>query len=1176
MRRCGSCGAESPTRARFCGSCGAALAARCASCGETLEPGQRFCWSCGSAAEPAGAVHQDTVVGNGSPVEGHLAERRVCSVLFCDLVGFTTLSETRDPEEVREVLSRYFEVARQLIARYGGIVEKFIGDAVMAVWGTPTAKEGDTERAVRAALDLVAAVESLGAEVGAPQLAARAGIVTGEVAVTIGAQGEGMVAGDAVNTASRVQSVAGAGGVLVDEATKKLSEGGLAFRPEGTFELKGKERPEPLYRAVRVLGGVGGTQRGDSLEAPFIGRDVELRTLKDLFHSSAERRTPRLVVVTGAAGIGKSRLAWEFEKYADGIADTILWHRGRCLSYGEGVTFWALAEIVRQRFGIKEEDPTDTAAEKLAEGMVRFVEDEEERRYVGSRLSRLLGVPYRADANVVLSQEELFAGWRLFFERLAQVAPVILLVEDAHHADEGLLSFLSHLVDWIRDLPVFVLLFARPGLEAIDSGFGVGRNRSTLSLDPLDDASMSALVSALVPGMPEREVATIRARAQGVPLFAVETVRSLIDRGVVRREGDVYVLAGDVGELQVPETLHALLAARLDALPADVRTLVADASVLGTSFPEEALVEISGRDQATVRDALSELVRRDVLEVYADPLSPERGAYRFSQEMLRRVAYETLSKKDRKQRHLAVAGHLRAAFANDGEEIVDAIARHYLDALSYGPNDADVSEVTGEALHQLIRAAERADRSGAQKRSAESYALAAAIAPDIEAAALAERAATAYLDHGDADASIRLAEDAIARYQACGEDRSAARMRSKMGRAMAAAGRVTEGREALVAALGVLRDPPGADTVEALVHFSAHEALHGDASVARELVTEALALGQALDAGPALFARLFVVNGQLAGHENRSIEAEGYMETATRLAERSGDLGLLAFVQVNLSDSLSRLDPARAAEAASSAAAHARRTGRRQNLAIALTNLGVALMELGRWDEAAAAFTPAEEEDLVAHPVLRRFAAWLAALRGDASVAEAVVRDVAGAAFGDDPQTSAEVGIVAALGASARGDDPAALAAAMEVLEFRFELGVGQETQRWAWPLAARTARRMNDATSVQELLAMLDGYAVGHLPTILRAERAFLSALLAAEAGRADADDVVVALQSLRDAGNPYQLGHGLCDFAAAFGHHPLAEDAVAEVEGIARSLGCVPLVERAVTLGRARAFAT
>ncbi|MGH3288825.1 MAG: ATP-binding protein, partial [Streptosporangiaceae bacterium] len=416
---------------------------------------------------------------------------------------------------------------------------------------------------------------------------------------------------------------------------------------------------------------------------------------------------------------------WEFRKYTDGLAEQVWWHTGRCLSYGQGVAFWALAEIVRQRLSIAEEDPAEVAAGKLAVGLDRLVPDQAERAYAGLRLGRLLGVAFAGDDGGPLGREELFAGWRLFFERLAAGGPVVMLVEDAQYADAGLLDFLDHLTDWARDLPIFVLVFARPELGRARPGFGAGRNRITLTLDPLDPASMDALVEALVPGMPPGARAAVTAQAQGIPLFAVETVRSLIDRDIVQPVEGRYRLVGDVGELAVPDSLHALLAARLDALDPGVRQLVADAAVLGSSFPADALVAVAGQDETVVRAALAELVRREVLSVSADPLSPEKGSYGFAQNMLRQVAYDTLSRRDRKARHLKVAAHLRAAFPGDGEEMAEVIARHYLDALEAIPTDPDAGQIRGQAIAALTRAAERAARTGAPARAAASYVTAA-------------------------------------------------------------------------------------------------------------------------------------------------------------------------------------------------------------------------------------------------------------------------------------------------------------------------------------------------------------------------------------------------------------------------------------------------------------------
>jgi class 3 adenylate cyclase len=389
---CPNCGSANDAGRKFCGECGTRLAAACPNCGTVNGPTARFCGECGtglaganagvggapavphapgSAAggfqAPAGAAVPGAP-GAARPTTGPVAERRLVSIMFADLVGFTTISEGRDHEEVRDLLSRYFDASREIIERYGGTVEKFIGDAVMAVWGAPTAHEDDAERAVRAALDVVNAVRGL-----APGLEARGGVLTGEAAVTIGATGQGMVAGDLVNTASRLQSVAPSGVVLVGESTQRATANAIAYEAAGDQLLKGKATPVPAFRAIRVVGERGGRGRSDRLEAAFVGRDSELRLLKDLFHATARERRVRLVSITGQGGVGKSRLAWELRKYADGVVDRVWWHEGRSPAYGEGITFWALGEMIRSRADLIEtDDPTVTRA-KITESVARFI-----------------------------------------------------------------------------------------------------------------------------------------------------------------------------------------------------------------------------------------------------------------------------------------------------------------------------------------------------------------------------------------------------------------------------------------------------------------------------------------------------------------------------------------------------------------------------------------------------------------------------------------------------------------------------------------------------------------------------------------------------------------------------------------------------------------------------------
>ena len=381
---CPTCSTENPESGKFCNGCGVSLLEACASCGTANAPSAKFCSECGVPLQTeASAVTQ--AAATAAP---RVAERRVVSVLFVDLVGFTAASEERDAEETRELLTRYFEVARTTIGRYGGTVEKFIGDAVMAVWGAPIAQEDDAERAVRAALELAATVPGLD-----ESLRARAGVLTGEAAVTVGAEGQGMVAGDLVNTASRIQSAAEPGEVLVGESTKRASEAAVSYADTGEHELKGKAEPTQLWRAVRVVAGAKGALRSTGLEGPFVGRDRELRLVKELFHGSGDEKRAQLVLVTGIAGIGKSRLAWEFEKYIDGLAGDTFWHRGRCLSYGEGVAYWALAEMVRMRCRIVEDEEPEAARAKLRLALEEYILDAEERAWVEPRLAHLLWRP---------------------------------------------------------------------------------------------------------------------------------------------------------------------------------------------------------------------------------------------------------------------------------------------------------------------------------------------------------------------------------------------------------------------------------------------------------------------------------------------------------------------------------------------------------------------------------------------------------------------------------------------------------------------------------------------------------------------------------------------------------------------------------------------------------------
>ncbi len=382
---------------------------------------------------------------------------------------------------MRETLTRYFDLATDVIGRYGGTVEKFIGDAVMAVWGTPVTQEDDAERSVRAALELVDAVQALG-----PGIQARAGVLTGEAAVTLGATNQGMVAGDLVNTAARLQSAAQPGTVLVGESTMRAASAAITFEPAGEHELKGKAEPITAWRAIRVVAERGGRGRTDALEAPFVGREDELRLLKDLFHATGREGRIRLVSIMGPGGIGKSRLSWEFSKYADGVTEPVWWHVGRSPSYGEGITFWALGEMVRRRAGLAADDDDATTRARIGETVREHVPDEEERRWIEPALLALLGIGAESSAS-----EQLFAAWRTFFERMAETGTLALVFEDLHWADTGTLDFIDHVLEWSRNSPIFIVTLARPELLDRRPDWGAGkRSFTSLYLEPLATDAM--------------------------------------------------------------------------------------------------------------------------------------------------------------------------------------------------------------------------------------------------------------------------------------------------------------------------------------------------------------------------------------------------------------------------------------------------------------------------------------------------------------------------------------------------------------------------------------------------------------------------------------------------------------------------------------------------------------
>jgi len=892
---CAGCGVENRPGRKFCVQCATPLVAACPSCGAAFDPGDAFCGECAAPlvggrglgahagahlGAHAGATQSATPppARSGAPATPAVAERRLVSVLFADLVGFTPFAEERDAEDVRDTLTRYFDVASDVVARYGGTVEKFIGDAVMAVWGAPTAREDDAERAVRAGLELVDAVRALG-----PTIQARAGVLTGEAAVTLGATNQGMVAGDLVNTAARLQSVAPPGAVLVGEPTMRAASAAIAFESAGEQTLKGKEAPVPAWRALRVVAQRGGHGRADLPEPPFVGRDEELRLLKDLIATTGRDRRPRLVSITGPGGIGKSRLAWELEKYVDGISETIWWHRGRSPSYGEGITFWALGEMVRRRANLAEDDDEATTRERIRATVAEHVPADEDRRWVEPALLTLLGFePAPAGGRDVL-----FAAWRIFFERIAERGTTVLLFEDLQWADTGLLDFVEHLLEWSRNVPLLVVTLARPELDDRRPDWGSKtRNLAKLALQPLTDEAMRALLDGFVPGLPEAAIRAILARADGMPLYAVETVRALVADGRLERDGAAYRPVGELGELAIPDTLRSLIASRLDALdPAD-RSLVADAAVLGQSFTLAGLTAISGIDGETLAPRLRLLVRRELFDLEIDPRSPERGQYHFVQSLIREVAYGTLARRERRARHLAAARYFEAL---GEDELAGALASHYVAAHEASTEGAEADAVAIQARLALSGAAERAATLGAHDEAVAYLRSAIVITADpaerFELLLRAARSSNTATRHVEAEA---LARDAIELAQHAGDASARGRGQELLGEILIDGGHAPEAAAVLDQAVADYPET-GSDEVRASLLVNLSRALMRSGQPARSVAAADHALDLAEHLGlRQIVAEAFNNKGSALGQLGRKLEALALLRAAVDVAHDGG------------------------------------------------------------------------------------------------------------------------------------------------------------------------------------------------------------------------------------------------------------------------------------------------
>jgi len=696
----------------------------------------RFCRSCGTpvaGAAPPGpaAAAAATHLANATPpapspsasTASGITERKVATMLFADLVGFTSLNESADPELVQALVTRAFDRLSAEVERYEGLVEKFAGDAILAVFGVPTVHEDDAERAVRAALEMQSAMLTLAVELraeGRPELSLRIGIETGEVLVDIGRAGterDRMVTGDPVNTAARLQSVAPPGHIVVGPSTYAATRELVDYEELPPTPLKGKALPVAAWRAVRVKARRGGVRPALGMEAPLFGRDEEIGLLKETVRRIAADGRPHLVTVVGSAGVGKSRLTWELEKYLDGLPEAFHWRKGRCLAYAQA-SFSALADAIKSDARILDDDAPATAAAKLDVrlGELRAAGDEP----LAQSVRALLAIGPASG----LAREDLFEAWRRYLGLIARIDPLVLVQEDIHWADEGLLDFIESLARW-GEGPILILCLARHELLERRPAWGGGvPNAASIVLEPLGASEVGQLVDALLAGgLPDDLRSRVVALADGNPLFAEELVRMFVDRGVLRFTDGAWQLAQPVDEVEIPGSIQAVLAARLDALPAAEKRAAQDASVVGRVFWDALIAHLSRQGSGPT----AELLRRLRVKELVVPRQPSALAgaaeFGFRHVLIRDVAYDSLPKRERAAKHLDVARWAETALADREDEMVELLAAHYLAALRYdeefaGPDPDRLRELRARTSAYARRAGRRAGEIGSKEAAA--------------------------------------------------------------------------------------------------------------------------------------------------------------------------------------------------------------------------------------------------------------------------------------------------------------------------------------------------------------------------------------------------------------------------------------------------------------------------
>jgi class 3 adenylate cyclase/tetratricopeptide (TPR) repeat protein len=820
----------------------------CRTCGQTNSDGAEYCASCGNPLAADAETRE---------------ERKAVTILFCDLVEFTSRFDQADPEDVRETLATYHRRVRREIERFGGTVEKFIGDAVMAVYGAPVAHEDDAQRAVFSALRIPPAIEELNETNRDLPLAVRIGVETGVAIVSVGPgkPDEGIAIGDVVNTASRLQGVAPIGGILVGEGTHRLTKDVFDYEPLDPVQVKGKAEAQRVWVAKAARSRFG-AELQRRLPTPFVGRGDELELLKHTFARARREPSVQLVSLLGEPGVGKSRIIRELFSYLDDQPELVaVWRHGRCLPYGEGVTFWALGEIVKAQAGILESDDARTARSKLSVSVATLVEEPAEQEWIGSRLAPLIGLADSKTDHV--EQTESFTAWRLFLEAIASQRPLVLAIEDLHWAQAAMIDFIHHVLEWSTGYPMLILCSARPELLQLDPQWGGGmRNSVIVSLTPLSDAETRTLLESLLPSDTSADIYELIAeRTGGNPLFAEEFVRMLQDRSV-----GTTVTRKDVEPLidSSPESLEALIAARLDTLPFDKKSLLQDAAVIGRLFWPTAVAAVGGTDLEGVRAGLRDLAHREL--VRPSRVSSVQGdmEYAFSHALIRDVAYGQIPRLERVDKHVVAAGWIERLAVERVADHAELLAHHYGQALdlSRAAGRGGLDELEEATRGALMLAGERSMALDIARATESFDGVLELLPPDHpdRAGALFWKAVAAQ-DAGRYEEAEELYRESIAAFRSGGDRIGEGASLTKLSSVLWERGAYKDSHDFLAESAVILEsEPPGPELAACYVSMASARILVGAFDEAIDLSDRALELGRAFDAR-ALISRALSYRG---------------------------------------------------------------------------------------------------------------------------------------------------------------------------------------------------------------------------------------------------------------------------------------------------------------------------